>query len=149
MLCTHKGLGFTLQAASDACAGFLTVGGGLILLGIFSMRQNASVCGFVYQGAAKMDIIRLTERIKQTRKLTLLELFIPFTSRSWRGGHEILIIGHRNFPFVVFRNVFLYPLQLCINKRASFRFFRKWWLTPCRRQPRMKSSSDCQPLRIE
>ena len=60
-----KVCGSTMQAVHASITGDLVrrfpcirgeLGGGLILFGISSMRQNASVWGFVYQGAGQSDI---------------------------------------------------------------------------------------------
>ena len=59
----HGSIMETVQAritAGDLLRRWLCIrgelGGGLILFGISSMRQNPTVWGFVYQGAGKSDI---------------------------------------------------------------------------------------------
>jgi len=121
-------------------------GGGLILFGISSIRQNASVWGFVYQGAGKSDVSISKWFIKT---LTLLEPHVVGLPSRARCGHDKrLVVRYEDFSLFVRLDIIFHPFRRSINQSARLRFLWEARLLSSQREVWMEGARDRKPLRV-
>ena len=89
----------------------VTAGSGLNLFGISSMRQNASVCGFAYQGAGKPDFSHSFSSKWYVKNAHVAGV----GGLHFQGHDERLVVRHQYFSLFVRLDV-LHPFSCSGNQ---------------------------------
>lgn len=127
-----------------------SVGGGLILFGMSSMRQNPSVCGFVYHGATAVNKHISNKPLEvEITGLTLAELIGSLAPWARRGHRERLAVAYRQRALRVGCHMRVDPRALLRDERSRLRLCRERGLLARRREPWVERAADSEPLGVE